>query len=138
MKTGSSDVIESIRVGALPAHLQVKVPIPTEFQVGSMGKRHARILAALDEVRGRTIHTARENVCNKTGKFYSTSDFAAAVQELRLMGAYVREDGDMLYLTARGSQLLGEVKTARPEMLEASTSPNINTVRRQPQLSATA
>lgn len=115
-----NEAIEQVQHGAAPAAF----PVCTELTPSNVGNMSARILAVLGEARQASGSDIRGLIAGRFGKRYENlDDFAAKLQFLVGTG-HLQEDERMFALTDKGASLVAWIGSARPQMLQHSTSAN--------------
>lgn len=99
-------------------------PVCTELTPSNVGNMSARILAVLGAAQRVSGSDIRGLIATRFGKRYENlDDFAAKLQFLVGTG-HLQEDERMFALTEKGASLVAWIESARPQMLQHSTSAN--------------
>jgi len=99
-------------------------PVCTELTPSNVGNMSARILAVLGAAERGSGSDIRGMIATRFGKRYENlDDFAAKLQFLVGTG-HLQEDEQMFALTEKGASLVAWIESARPQMLQQSTSAN--------------
>jgi hypothetical protein len=102
----------------------VGFPVCTELTPSNVGNMSARILAVMDPAQRASSSDIRGMIATRFGKRYENlEDFAGKLQFLVGTG-HLREEEQMFVLTEKGDSLVAWIHSARPQMLQRSTSAN--------------
>ncbi|HKB54195.1 MAG TPA: hypothetical protein VKD22_09355 [Ramlibacter sp.] len=116
----NNEVIGLVRTNSIPAGF----PVCTELTPSNVGNMSARILAVLDAPGRVSSSDIRGLIAARFGKRYENlEDFAAKLQFLVGTGHLV-QDEQMFAVTEKGASLVAWIHSARPQMLQHSTSAN--------------
>jgi len=116
----NNEVIGLVRTNSIP----VGFPVCTELTPSNVGNMSARILAVMDGAGRVSSSDIRGLIAVRFGKRYENlDDFAAKLQFLVGTG-HLAEDEQMFVLTEKGASLVTWIHSARPQMLQHSTSAN--------------
>ena len=103
-------------------------PVCTELTPSNVGNMSARILAVMNAAQRASSSDIRGLIAARFDKRYENlEDFAGKLQFLVGTGHLQEEEG-MFAVTEKGASLVTWIHTARPQMLERSTSANAGDV----------
>lgn len=103
---------------------QAGFPICTELTPSNVGNMSARILTVIKPAQRVSSTEIRSQIAARFGKRYDNlEDFAGKLQFLVGTG-HLQEENRMFALTDKGASLVTWIQSARPQMLERSTSAN--------------
>ena len=119
-----NEVISDVRNNSIP----VGFPVCTELTPSNVGNMSARILAVMTATERVSSSDIRSMIADRFGKRYENlEDFADKLQFLVGTG-HLLEDERTFALTDKGDSLVSWIHSARPQMLERSTSANAGDV----------
>jgi hypothetical protein len=114
------EVIGLVRNNSVP----VGFPVCTELTPSNVGNMSARIVAVMNVAQRASSSDIRGMIAARFGKHYENlEDFASKLRFLVGTG-HVQEDEGMFALTEKGASLITWIQSARPQMLQRSTSAN--------------
>lgn len=103
-------------------------PVCTELTPSNVGNMSARILAVMSAAQHASSSDIRGLIAARFDKRYENlEDFAGKLQFLVGTG-HLQEQEGMFAVTEKGASLVTWIHTARPQMLERSTSANAGDV----------
>lgn len=103
-------------------------PVCTELTPSNVGNMSARILAVMSAAPRASSSDIRGLIATRFDKRYENlDDFAGKLQFLVGTGHLQEQDG-MFAVTEKGASLVSWIHSARPQMLERSTSANAGDV----------
>ena len=115
-----NEVITPVRTNSIPAGF----PVCTELTPSNVGNMSARILAVTAAAQRVSSSDIRGMIAARFGKRYENlEDFAGKLQFLVGTG-HLQEEEQMFVLTEKGASLVAWIHSARPQMLQRSTSAN--------------
>ena len=115
-----NEVIGLVRNYAIP----VGFPVCTELTPSNVGNMSARILAVVSPAQPLSSSDIRGIIADSFGKRYDNlEDFAGKLQFLVGTG-HLRQQERTFILTEKGASLVTWIHSARPQMLQRSTSAN--------------
>jgi hypothetical protein len=115
-----NEVIGLVRTNSIP----VGFPVCTELTPSNVGNMSARILSVMDAAHQVSSSDIRGMIATRFGKRYDNlEDFAGKLQFLVGTGHLAQQES-MFALTDKGASLVTWINTARPQMLQRSTSAN--------------
>ncbi len=115
-----NEVIGLVRNDSIP----VGFPVCTELTPSNVGNMSARILSVMDATHQVSGSDIRGMIATRFGKRYDNlEDFAGKLQFLVGTG-HLAQHEQMFALTEKGASLVTWIHTARPQMLQRSTSAN--------------
>ncbi len=118
------EVIGHVRNSPIPAGF----PVCTELTPSNVGNMSARILAVMSATSRASSSDIRSLIAQRFDKRYENlEDFAGKLQFLVGTGHLQEEEG-MFAVTEKGASLVTWIHSARPQMLERSTSANAGDV----------
>lgn len=118
------EVIGHQRTSSIPAGF----PVCTELTPSNVGNMSARILAVMSATPQASSSDIRSLIAARFDKRYENlEDFAGKLQFLVGTGHLQEEEG-MFAVTEKGSSLVTWINSARPQMLERSSSANAGDV----------
>ncbi len=99
-------------------------PVCTELTPSNVGNMSARILAVMSAIPSASSSDIRGLIATRFEKRYENlEDFTEKLQFLVGTG-HLREEDGMFVVTDKGASLVTWIHSARPQMLERSTSAN--------------
>lgn len=108
--------------------IPVGFPVCTELTPSNVGNMSARILAVMKAAQRASSSDIRGLIAARFGKHYENlEDFAGKLQFLVGTG-HLLEDERMFALTEKGDSLVTWIHSARPQMLQRSTSANASAI----------
>jgi hypothetical protein len=119
-----NEVIGLVRTNSIPAGF----PVCTELTPSNVGNMSARILDVMNPAQRASSSDIRNMIAARFGKRYENlEDFAGKLQFLVGTGHLLHEDL-MFGLTEKGASLVTWIHSARPQMLQRSSSANAEDV----------
>lgn len=99
-------------------------PVCTELTPSNVGNMSARILAVLGAAEHGSGSDIRGMIATRFGKRYENLDDFTAKLRFLVGTGHLQEHEQMFALTEKGASLVAWIESARPQMLQHSTSAN--------------